>query len=84
MPYKNVIKKSTVLCLTVLTIFLAGCQRNIMYSQTEGNVADVVQRTEEARHKSDAAARPEPSMVVDQGLYVDKTPINISKQPSWL
>lgn len=68
----------------VLTVALTGCQPPALYHQTEGNVADVTLRTREARLQSDAAARPVPTLVVNQGLYVDKTPVSLERQPSWL
>ena len=76
------LKRILFLCLSA-TLFLVGCN-SPMYNQTEGNVADITQRTIDARHKSDNDAKPEPSMLVNQGLYVDKTPINLSKAPVWL
>lgn len=63
---------------------LTGCMREGMYHQTESNVADVVQRTADMRHKDDAQAKPQPTLVVKRGLYVDQTPISLMKDPAWL
>lgn len=76
-------KKVTVLLLTTLSM-LTGCMREGMYHQTESNVADVVQRTADMRHKDDAQAKPQPTLVVKRGLYVDQTPISLMKDPAWL
>lgn len=70
--------------LTFFAIFLTACQPPILYHQTQSNVADANQRLNEARQKSDDAAKTPPSMVVNQGLYVDRTPINLSKRPMWV
>src|SRR3990167_10944820 len=69
-------------CLSVI-VFLAGCNSPV-YNQTEANVADVTQRTQDARIKAATLAKPIPALVVNQGLYVDKTPINLAKEPVWL
>lgn len=71
-----------ILCFSVM-LFLSGCNSPV-YNQTEGNIADVAQRVVDARHYSDASAKPAPSLLVSQGLYVDKTPISLSRDPSWL
>lgn len=76
------LKKIVLLCMTVA--LLVGCQNPTVYNQAVGNVADVTQRTKDAFQKSDQAAKPEAPLVVNQGLYVDKTPINLAKQPTWL
>lgn len=66
-----------------LVFVLAGCQSQV-YNQTEGNVAEVKLKTKEAFQKQEAQARHKPSLVVKKGLYVDTTPINIDREPSWL
>ena len=58
MHYKSLCKKIILLGLTVASLILAGCQSDKVYNQTEGNVADVVQRTADARHKSDTSGKP--------------------------
>ncbi|MHB1948371.1 MAG: hypothetical protein ACYCQI_09685 [Gammaproteobacteria bacterium] len=84
MLYAQIFKKTVLFFLTVIALFLAGCNADKVYYQTENNVADVVDRQKDAIRKSDAAAKPQPPLIVDQGLYVDKTPISLAKQPPWL
>ena len=62
---------------------LTSCNAPV-YNQTQGNVADAVQRAEGALQKSDASAKPAPALVINQGLYVDKTQISLARQPGWL
>jgi MSHA biogenesis protein MshL len=64
-------------------IAISGCN-NPVYTQTENNAANATQRAHDAIRKSDNDAKPLPSLVVNQGLYVDRTPINLAKDPSWL
>jgi type IVB pilus formation R64 PilN family outer membrane protein len=80
----KLVNKIFVFFIVMFFSLLTGCQSTVLYHQTEGNIADVKQRSTEALHKSDAAGKPLPSLVVNQGLYVDKTPISIYKDPSWL
>jgi type IVB pilus formation R64 PilN family outer membrane protein len=47
-------------------------------------VADVKQRVDEARQKSNDSGKPLPTLTVKDGPYVDKTPISLAKQPTWL
>lgn len=75
-------KRIFFLCLSFVA-FLSACTTP-MYNQTQANVADVVDRVNDARHKSDDSAKPAPVLMVNEGLYVDKTPISLAKQPSWL
>jgi type IVB pilus formation R64 PilN family outer membrane protein len=75
--------KRIFLLFFLVTLFVSGCN-NPVYYQTEKNVADVKQRITTARKISDNAGKPVPSLVVNQGLYVDRTPINLNKDPSWL
>lgn len=70
------------ICCTLVT-FLTGCNKAV-YDQTVGNTADVKLRTDAAFKKSDAAAQKVPSLVINQGMYVDKTPISLTRQPEWL
>lgn len=76
------VNRIILLCVSFL-LFLAGCN-NPMYNQTEANVADAAQRGIDLRHQSDASAKPVPPLVINQGVYVDQTPINLSKDPVWL
>ena len=75
-------KKWIVLLLSA-TFVLAAC-RSPVYNQTEGNVADVKLRMDEKRRMSDNMAKPSPPLLVKQGLYVDTSPVNLSREPVWL
>lgn len=75
--------KKFFLCLIIIVSLLSGCNSPV-YDQTEANVADVKLRVDEARHQSDRSTRPVPSLVVNKGIYVDKTPISLAKAPNWL
>src|SRR5579862_3554679 len=68
----------------VMTVFTLSACNSPVYNQTEGNVADVKIRAAEARAKSDRDARPRPPLVINQGAYVDTTPISLQKNPGWL
>lgn len=73
-----------VLLVTVTTCcLLSGCNPPI-YNQTENNIADQKQRMTDAIKKSDHDARTLPALVIKQGLYVDKTPVSLMHEPSWL
>lgn len=75
--------KKLVLLFLTSGLLVTGCNAPV-YNQTQGNVADSVQRAEAALQKSNAAIKPEPALVVNQGMYVDKTQISLAKQPGWL
>lgn len=75
--------KKFFLLLIVIFVFISGCNSPV-YNQTEANAADVKLRIDEARHQSDQSTRPTPSLVINNGVYVDKTPINLAKAPKWL
>jgi type IVB pilus formation R64 PilN family outer membrane protein len=75
--------KRMVLLLITIALFLSGCNSPV-YNQTEGNVADVKQRVDEARLKSNNSGKEPPALVVKEDPYVDKTPIDLAKQPAWL
>lgn len=77
------LKKFSVFILAML-FSLTGCMKEGMYHQTEANISDVTLRTADMRHKDDAQAKPQPTLVVKRGLYVDQTPVNLMKDPSWL
>jgi type IVB pilus formation R64 PilN family outer membrane protein len=62
---------------------LAACH-SPTYNQTVGNVADVKLKLADAWAKSDDDATIEPALVVKKGLYVDRKPINLERQPYWL
>ena len=78
------IYKRIVLLFFITVLVLIGCTNDPMYNQTQSNVADVTQRSQDAMRASNALAKPIPSLVVNQGLYVDKTPVNLQRDPSWL
>lgn len=84
MRYKKILKHFVFCSLIVTSLFVTGCQSDKLFYQTENNVADVVDRAKAARHISNATVKGEPSLVVDQGLYVDRTPISLTREPSWL
>lgn len=69
--------------LLFLVLILTSCNSPV-YNQTEANVADVKLHIDAARRQSNASGKPIPSLIVSDGLYVDKTPISLAKQPSWL
>lgn len=75
-------KKLFFLLLTVV-ILLTGCNSPV-YNQAEGNVADVKLRINEAVKRSNNSGKPIPNLLVKNGPYVDKTPINLAKEPNWL
>jgi type IVB pilus formation R64 PilN family outer membrane protein len=67
-----------------IALTLSGCQSPAIYNQTTDNVATAQERTKEAIAKSDSVGKTIPPLLVDQGLYVDKTPISLSREPDWL
>lgn len=72
-----------ILLLLTIVLLLSSCNSPV-YNQAEGNVADVKQRVDEARQKSNDSGKPLPTLTVKDGPYVDKTPISLAKQPTWL
>ena len=66
---------------TILT--LSACH-SAAYNQTQGNVADVKLRIASEIKTSNNAAKPASPLLVNQGAYVDATPINLERDPSWL
>lgn len=75
-------KKLITLWIAILFV-LSGCNSPV-YDQTQANIAEVKLRTDEARHQSNNSNKPTPPLVVSNGMYVDKTPISLQKQPAWL
>lgn len=75
--------KKWIILLLASAFVLSACNSPV-YNQTEGNVADTRLKTIAARHKFDTTGRPQPSLLVKRGLYVDTTPINLEHQPYWL
>ncbi len=75
-------KRILVLCLSIM-VFLPGCNSPV-YNQSEANVADIIQHDAAMKSQMAQKTKPNPTLIVDQGLYVDKTPISIARQPMWL
>lgn len=76
------LNRASLLMLT-LCVTLTGCNSPV-YNQTEANIADVKERVNESVQRSNQSGKAPPALVVNQGLYVDKTPISLAKEPSWL
>jgi len=79
--YKNACQK---LFLFIAILIITACTTPPIFNQTEGNVADVAQRNKEAIQKSDRDAKPAAPLVIKQGLYVDRTPVDIMRNPRWM
>jgi type IVB pilus formation R64 PilN family outer membrane protein len=78
-----VFKRIVVLAFASLMV-LTGCQSPPLYNQTNGNVADTIEKQRDAIHDIDSKNKPTPPLLVNQGLYVDKTPISLARDPSWM
>lgn len=76
------LKHWMVLGLTA-ALMLSACN-SPLYNQTESNVADVRDKIHTAVKNDDEKAKPQPALVVKNGLYVDTTPISLVHQPAWL
>jgi MSHA biogenesis protein MshL len=76
-------KRIALLFLSSLFV-MTGCQTPALYNQTTDNVATTAERVKQAQTKSDAAQRVQPPLIVNQGLYVDKRPISLLRDPEWL
>jgi type IVB pilus formation R64 PilN family outer membrane protein len=79
----KIFKQTGLLFLTFVFV-LTGCQTPALYNQTTDNVAVTQQRAHAALAKSDQAGTLPPPLLVNQGLYVDKTPVSLAKDPAWL
>lgn len=77
------IYKQIVLLLVTVAFLLSGCNSPV-YNQAESNVADVKLRADAALKKSNESGKLIPPLVVNEGLYVDRTPISLAKEPNWL
>lgn len=75
------LKKWIVLVFAV-AFMLSACNSPV-YNQTENNVADAKLKAAAERKRQDDNAKVAPSLVMKKGLYVDKTPISLAKNPSW-
>ncbi len=67
----------------IFTFLLSACNSPV-YNQTEANIADAKLHTDAARHQSNLAVKRIPSLLVKNGMYVDRTPISLTNDPSWL
>lgn len=76
------LKKWIVLLLSTL-FMLAACHSPV-YNQTMGNIADVKLKIADDVRKGDTDAIVEPSLVVRKDVYVDRRPINLIQDPTWL
>lgn len=79
----KIFKQTGLLFLTFFFV-LTGCQTPAIYNQTTDNIAVTQQRSHAAFAESNKAGVIPPPLLVNQGLYVDKTPISLSKEPGWL
>lgn len=70
--------------LAIAAAFMLSACNSPVYNQTENNVADVKVKMTKAKKKQDEDAKVQPSLVMKKGLYVDKTPISLAKNPSWM
>lgn len=75
-------KSALVGCLSLI-FFIGGCQPPI-YHQTIKNTADTKGRIEEQQRAFADKFKSPKSILINQGLYVDQTPISLNRQPSWL
>ena len=75
--------KKWIVLLFAAAFMLSACNSPV-YNQTENNVADVVIKSKAAIQQSDNSGRVRPSLVMNKGLYVDKTPISLYRNPGWL
>ncbi len=64
-------------------LFLSGCQAPV-YNQTQSNVADTADKIATAKQQMQKKIAPPPALVVNNGAYIDKTPISLEKEPRWL
>lgn len=76
-------KRIALLFLTLIFV-ITGCESPALYNQTENNAGDIYQKIKDARHQADEAGRVKAPLLINQGMYVDKTPISLSTDPSWL
>ena len=75
--------KKWIVLVFVAAFVLSACKSPV-FNQTEANVAFVKAKTRDAIVKSDASGKVPPSLVIKKGLYVDKTPISLARNPSWM
>jgi type IVB pilus formation R64 PilN family outer membrane protein len=75
--------KKWILLLLTTAVVLCACHSQV-YNQTEANVADVKLKLADARKKSDAEGKNSCPLVMKRGMYIDTTPVNLERQPTWL
>jgi type IVB pilus formation R64 PilN family outer membrane protein len=78
------ITKRVGLALLACFFVLTGCQSPALYHQTTDNVLTTQERLKGAIEKQNAVGEKSPALVMNQGLYVDKTPIILAREPEWL
>ncbi len=78
------IHKRLALLFLTITLIVSGCESPAIYNQTENNAADVKQKINDATRKLDAKGQTAPPLLINQGVYVDKTPISLARDPAWL
>src|SRR5689334_15081761 len=74
-------RKWIVLFLT-MALFITGCNAP-HYNQAQGNIADVKLKADAMLRKSDNAINARKPLVVNQGLYIDSSPISLEQNPTW-
>lgn len=75
-------KSALISCLSFL-FFVAACSPPV-YHQSIQNTDESIRHMESEKAKMAEKTKPLPAVTVNQGLYVDKTPISLAKQPAWL
>jgi type IVB pilus formation R64 PilN family outer membrane protein len=76
-------KRIAILFITV-SFLVTGCESPALYNQTENNAADVFQKAKDARQQSNNAGTLQGPLKINQGMYVDRRPISLDREPSWL
>lgn len=76
------LKKWLIFGISIL-ISMTACHYPL-YNQTLNNVSDVKLKMQAAKRTMDTKAKGAPSLIIKKGMYVDTTPINLTKSPSWL
>jgi type IVB pilus formation R64 PilN family outer membrane protein len=78
------IHKRLALLFLTITFIVSGCESPAIYNQTENNAADVKQKINDSTRKLDNEGKNAPPLLINQGVYVDKTPISLARDPAWL
>ncbi|MDX1901250.1 MAG: secretin N-terminal domain-containing protein [Gammaproteobacteria bacterium] len=74
--------RALIVCMSFL-FFLVGCQSPV-FNQAGSNTADAKFKMAEAKQQMAKKLTPISPLVVNQGLYIDKRPINLMNDPAWL